>query len=95
MSGYTTDEMMTVEAARRLDDGTVWYDLYAFSRPGHWLTRIGYPATRQLQWKFGRDSLNQYVSMTPILIAGLCYLIITVPLGILVRRLEAKQAAAR
>jgi polar amino acid transport system permease protein len=50
--------------------------------------------TRELA-KFGRDSLNQYVSMTPILIAGLCYLIITVPLGYLVRRLEAKQAAAR
>jgi polar amino acid transport system permease protein len=35
------------------------------------------------------------VSMTPILIAGLAYLIITVPLGILVRRLEARQAQAR
>jgi polar amino acid transport system permease protein len=50
--------------------------------------------TRELA-KFGRDALNQYVSMTPILIAGLCYLILTVPLGILVRRLEARQAAAR
>ena len=50
--------------------------------------------TRELA-KFGRDSLNQYVSMTPILIAGLAYLIITVPLGILVRRLEARQAQAR
>ncbi len=45
--------------------------------------------------KFGRDALNQYVSMTPILVAGLAYLIITVPLGILVRRLEARQARAR
>jgi polar amino acid transport system permease protein len=50
--------------------------------------------TRELA-KFGRDALNQYVSMTPILIAGLAYLIITVPLGILVRRLEARQAQAR
>jgi polar amino acid transport system permease protein len=45
--------------------------------------------------KFGRDSLNQFVSMTPILVAGLAYLIITVPLGYLVRRLEAQQAKAR
>src|ERR671914_130091 len=45
--------------------------------------------------KFSRDALNQYVSMTPILIAGLAYLIITVPLGIVVRRLEARQAQAR
>jgi polar amino acid transport system permease protein len=50
--------------------------------------------TRELA-KFGRDALNQYVSMTPILVAGLCYLIITVPLGYLVRRLEARQAQAR
>ena len=50
--------------------------------------------TRELA-KFGRDALNQYVSMTPILVAGLAYLIITVPLGVLVRRLEARQAAAR
>lgn len=50
--------------------------------------------TRELA-KFGRDSLNQYVSMTPILVAGLAYLIITVPLGIVVRRLEAQQAKAR
>ena len=39
--------------------------------------------TRELA-KFGRDSLNQYVSMTPILVAGLAYLIITVPLGYVV-----------
>jgi polar amino acid transport system permease protein len=45
--------------------------------------------------KFGRDALNQYVSMTPILVAGLAYLIITVPLGYVVRRLEAQQAKAR
>jgi polar amino acid transport system permease protein len=50
--------------------------------------------TRELA-KFGRDSLNQYVSMTPILVAGLAYLIITVPLGYVVRRLEAQQAKAR
>jgi polar amino acid transport system permease protein len=51
-------------------------------------------STRELA-KFGRDALNQYVSMTPILVAGLAYLIITVPLGIVVRRLEARQAQAR
>ena len=52
------------------------------------------PGDRELA-KFGRDALNDYVSMTPILVAGLCYLIITIPLGILVRRLEARQARAR
>jgi polar amino acid transport system permease protein len=52
------------------------------------------PGARELA-KYGRDALNTHVSMTPILIAGLAYLIITVPLGYLVRRLEAQQAKAR
>ncbi|MFR9675627.1 amino acid ABC transporter permease [Streptomyces sp. TR02-1] len=45
--------------------------------------------------KFGRDALNQNRSLTPILIAGLLYLVITLPLGHLVRRLEARTAKAR
>ncbi|EHR53797.1 amine acid ABC transporter, permease protein, 3-TM region, His/Glu/Gln/Arg/opine family [Saccharomonospora marina XMU15] len=38
--------------------------------------------------KFGREGLNATGSLTPILLAGLCYLIITVPLGYLSRYLE-------
>ncbi|MFH8403902.1 amino acid ABC transporter permease [Streptomyces sp. NPDC018019] len=44
---------------------------------------------------FGRDALNEHKSLTPILIAGLLYLVITLPLGHLVRRLEARTAKAR
>ena len=44
---------------------------------------------------FGRDALNEHKSLTPVLIAGLCYLVITLPLGQLVRRLEARTARAR
>ena len=39
----------------RGDDG-VWYDILAFSRPNHPLTRLGYPVVRRLQRRFGRDS---------------------------------------
>jgi uncharacterized protein (UPF0548 family) len=34
----------------------VWYDILAFSRPNHVLTRLGYPVVRRLQKRFGRDS---------------------------------------
>ncbi|MEU4998483.1 amino acid ABC transporter permease [Streptomyces sp. NPDC021622] len=44
---------------------------------------------------FGRDALNEHKSLTPLLIAGLLYLVITLPLGHLVRRLEARTAKAR
>jgi uncharacterized protein (UPF0548 family) len=40
---------------RRADD-SVWYDLFAFSRPNHPLTWAGYPLTRMLQRRFARDS---------------------------------------
>jgi uncharacterized protein (UPF0548 family) len=37
-------------------DGGVWYDILAFSRPNHALSRLGYPVVRRLQRRFGRDS---------------------------------------
>lgn len=37
-------------------DDAVWYDILAFSRPNHVLTRLGYPVVRRLQKRFGRDS---------------------------------------
>ncbi|RZQ65146.1 amino acid ABC transporter permease [Amycolatopsis suaedae] len=40
--------------------------------------------------KWGREGLNDTGSMTPILLAGLCYLIITLPLGYLSRYLERR-----
>jgi uncharacterized protein (UPF0548 family) len=40
-----------------LEDGGVWYDLYAFSRPRHWAARLGYPLARRAQRRFGLGSL--------------------------------------
>ncbi|OWK35308.1 DUF1990 family protein [Fimbriiglobus ruber] len=37
-------------------DNAVWYDILAFSRPRHVLTRLGYPVVRRLQKRFGRNS---------------------------------------
>ena len=37
-------------------DDSVWYEILAFSRPNHWLTRLGYPYVRRLQKRFARDS---------------------------------------
>ena len=34
----------------------VWYDILAFSRPNHFLTRLAYPLVRHTQKRFGRDS---------------------------------------
>ncbi len=45
--------------------------------------------------KFGRDLAGTVANSTPLIVAGLCYLIITIPLGHLARRLEARNAKAR
>lgn len=37
-------------------EGSVWYDLYAFSRPGHLLARAAYPLSRALQRRFAKES---------------------------------------
>ncbi|MGO9272051.1 MAG: DUF1990 family protein [Terriglobia bacterium] len=47
------EERFTVEF--HPDDQTVWYDIYARSRP-HPLARLAYPITRALQKRFARDS---------------------------------------
>jgi uncharacterized protein (UPF0548 family) len=38
------------------EEGEVWYDILAFSRPRHPLARLGYPLVRAVQKQFGRDS---------------------------------------
>jgi polar amino acid transport system permease protein len=55
---------------------------------------LGSTLAQQELAQFGRQALTQYRSLTPVLVAGACYLIITVPLGLLVRRLEARSAKA-
>jgi len=50
------EERFTVEWHKEEDD-SVWYDIYAFSRPKHPLARLGFPITRMLQRRFVRDSL--------------------------------------
>jgi uncharacterized protein (UPF0548 family) len=47
------EERFTVEF--HPDDESVWFDLYAFSRP-HLLARMAFPYTRALQKKFASDS---------------------------------------
>ncbi|MDQ1039509.1 polar amino acid transport system permease protein [Streptomyces sp. V3I8] len=44
--------------------------------------------------KFGRDLASETANSTPILVAGLCYLLVTIPLGFVVRRLETKAGEA-
>ncbi|WP_353952903.1 amino acid ABC transporter permease [Knoellia sp. S7-12] len=54
------------------------------------LTLSGYELT-----KFGRDLASNNSNLTPLVVAGFCYLLITLPLSILVRRMESRQKKER
>ncbi|WP_318219157.1 amino acid ABC transporter permease [Streptomyces sp. SCL15-6] len=44
--------------------------------------------------KFGRDLASTTANSTPVLVAGLCYLLITIPLSFVVRRMETRAQEA-
>lgn len=48
------EERFLIEWDRTTDQ--VAYDILAFSKPNHFLTRLGYPLVRRSQKRFGRDS---------------------------------------
>ncbi|MEX0712827.1 MAG: DUF1990 domain-containing protein [Pirellulales bacterium] len=45
-------------------DNSVWYDILAFSRPNHLLTRAGYPWVRRKQKRFARESAARMQRVT-------------------------------
>jgi len=45
--------------------------------------------------KFSQSKVVEFASSTPLVVGGLCYLVITLPLSQLVRRLEIRHAKAR
>ncbi|SFT91338.1 polar amino acid transport system permease protein [Actinopolyspora lacussalsi subsp. righensis] len=51
---------------------------------------LGATLAQQELTQFGRAALTSYQSMTPILVVGLCYLVITIPLSVLQQRLERR-----
>jgi uncharacterized protein (UPF0548 family) len=57
------EERFTIEWDR--ETNSVSYDILAFSRPRHLLTRIGYRLVRRLQRRFGRESGAAMVRAMP------------------------------
>lgn len=49
-----------------LDDDSVWYDIFAFSRPQHPLVKLSSPLARRHQKRFARDSLARMKSTTDL-----------------------------
>lgn len=62
--GECGEERFTVEFHK--NDNSVWYDLYAFSHPNHFLAKLGYPLCRLLQKRFAHDSKQAMLSVGKI-----------------------------
>ncbi|MGH3807795.1 MAG: amino acid ABC transporter permease [Pseudonocardiaceae bacterium] len=56
---------------------------------------LGSTVAQQELTQFGRQQLNEARSLTPVLVAGLCYLIITIPLSQMSRWLEGRYGSAQ
>lgn len=56
---------------------------------------IGLSMTAYELTKYGRDLSNSQANLTPLVVAGFCYLFITLPLAYVVRRLEARNEKGR
>jgi uncharacterized protein (UPF0548 family) len=58
--GESGEERFTVEWNHA--DNSVWYDLFAFSRPNALPAKLGRPLARRLQKQFARDSMRAMVN---------------------------------
>lgn len=56
---------------------------------------LGLSATAYELTKYGRQLSSDNVNLTPLVVAGFCYLLITLPLSVIVRRMEARQKKER
>jgi polar amino acid transport system permease protein len=56
---------------------------------------LGYSSATLELTSFGREMLNQEKNLTPLIGIAVCYLMITVPLSVVVRRMEARADRAR
>jgi polar amino acid transport system permease protein len=65
-------------------------DLILLTKDSSLVLFLGSSVAQQELTQFGRQTLNQSRSLTPMLVAGLCYLIITIPLSLLSNRLERR-----
>jgi polar amino acid transport system permease protein len=92
-SGMATRRIVLPQAFRIITP-PLTNDMISLVKDSSLVYIIGLTAQSCELTKFGRNLQNANANLTPLVLAGLCYLIITVPLGILVRRME-KSAATK
>jgi polar amino acid transport system permease protein len=93
-SGMATRRIVLPQAFRIVTP-PLTNELVALTKDSSLVYVIGLTATSFDLTKYGRAMSNTYSNMTPLVIAGATYLLITLPLTFLVRRMEARGARAK
>jgi polar amino acid transport system permease protein len=88
MSPFKTMTWIVIPQAFKIILPPLTNDLVLLTKDSSLALFLGSSILQQELTQFGRQTLNQSRSLTPMLVVGLCYLIITIPLSILSNRLE-------
>jgi polar amino acid transport system permease protein len=95
MSGSRAMVSIVIPQAFRIILPPLTNELILLTKDSSLVYLLGYTSTTVELTSFGRQALNQEKNMTPIVVISLCYLLITVPLSLVVRRMEARAGRAR
>jgi polar amino acid transport system permease protein len=95
MSGSRAMISIIIPQAFRIILPPLTNELILLTKDSSLVYLLGYTASTVELTSFGRQTLNQEKSMTPLVVISVCYLFITVPLSIIVRRMEARAGKAR
>jgi polar amino acid transport system permease protein len=95
MSGSRAMISIIIPQAFRIILPPLTNELILLTKDSSLVYLLGYTASTVELTSFGRQALNQDKNMTPLVVISVCYLFITVPLSIVVRRMEARAGKAR
>ncbi|MGH3943245.1 MAG: amino acid ABC transporter permease [Pseudonocardiaceae bacterium] len=94
MSPATTMVWIVIPQAFKIILPPLTNELVLLTKDTSLVLFLGSTVAQQELTQFGRQQLNESRSLTPVLVAGLCYLIITIPLSLMSRRLEGRYGSA-
>ena len=95
MSAGLATRRIVLPQACRIVTPPLTNELVALTKDSSLVYVIGLTATSFDLTKYGRALSNTYSNITPLVVAGASYLVITLPLTYLVRRMEARQAKSK
>lgn len=90
MSAFRAMVTVVIPQAFRIILPPLTNELIMLTKDSSLIYVVGLALSERELTQFGRQAMNEYRGMTPIVVAGFLYLVITLPLGYLSRHLERR-----